>query len=124
MNTPYRPTEADFGSTVPFWRSGMRLFIQRFGLQRFVLSTSHVIPKSDVVLELVLEIGVLRGARWRSLAVRDGTSQLDCASDFDVTSLALNIFAHFGAGPRTSRTARRMAHGNLCAALLLLGCVQ
>ena len=56
--------------------------------------------------------------------MRDGTDQLDCASDFDVTSLALNLFAPFGAGPRTSRTARRMAHGYLCAALLLLGCVQ
>ena len=77
-----------------------------------------------VVLELVLEIGALREARWRSLAVRDDTGQLDCASDFDMTSLALNIFAPFGASPRTSRTAGRMAHDHLCAALLLPGCMQ
>ena len=48
-----------------------------------------------MVLELVLEIGALRETRWRSFAVRDGTGQHDCASDFDVTSLALNIFASF-----------------------------
>ena len=56
--------------------------------------------------------------------MRVGAGRFDCASDFDVTSLALNTFAPFGAGPRTSRAARRMAHDYLCAALLLLGCVR
>ena len=31
--------------------------------------------------------------------MRDGTGQLDSASNFDVTSLAVNIFAPFGAVP-------------------------
>ena len=56
--------------------------------------------------------------------MRDGTSRLDCASHLDVMSLAANIFAPFGAVPRISRTARRMAHDLLCAALLLLGCLR
>ena len=54
----------------------------------------------------------------------DGTSRLDCASHLDVMSLAANIFAPFGAVPRISRTAGRMAHDLLCAALLLLGCLR
>ena len=48
-----------------------------------------------VVLVLVLEIGALPDARWRSFAVRDGTGQLGSASNFDVTSIAVNIFAPF-----------------------------
>jgi len=60
----------------------------------------------------------------RRLAVRDGTSRLDCASHLDVMSLAANIFAPFGSVARISRTARRKAHSLLCAALLLSGCLR
>ena len=77
-----------------------------------------------MVLELVLEIGAPREARWRCLSTSDGASWLDCASHFDVTSFDVNILAPFGADSRISRTARRMAHDLLCAALLLLGCLR
>ena len=102
-----------------------------------MLNTSHVIRKVTWsspclglratvggLLEHVLEICPLREARCRCLVVRDGTSRLDCASHLDAMSLAANIFAPFGAVPRISRTARRMAHDLLCAALLLLGCLR
>ena len=110
---------------------------QRFGLQRFVLNTSHVIPKKTWslpclglratvggLLEHVLEIGAPREPPWRCLAASDGASWLDCASHFDVTSFDVNILAPFGADSRTSRTARRMARDLLCAALSLPGCEQ
>ena len=111
--------------------------IQRVGLLRFVLSTDHIIPKSDVehtlfgtavarwsFLEPDLEICPLREARWRCLAVRGGTSRLDCASHLGGMSLAANIFAPFGAVARIRRTARRMVHGLLCAALPQSGCLR
>ena len=140
MNTPWASThaEADFRSTVPFSRSGMRLS-NGLGCSVSLLNTSHVTPKSDVrrgvhrvwncvpplmVLELVLEIGAPREARWRCLSTSDGASWLDCASHFDVTSFDVNILAPFGADSRISRTARRMAQNLLCAALLLLGCLR
>ena len=47
MNTPHRPNEADFGSNVPFSRTGMRLF-NGLGCTVSLLNTSHVTPKSDV----------------------------------------------------------------------------
>ena len=106
---------------MPFSRTGMRLF-NGLGCSVSLFNPSHVISKSDVeltvfglhkhcqlqaplvVLEPVLEICLLREARWRCLAVRDGTSRLDCASRLDVVSLAANIFAPFGAVARISRT--------------------
>ena len=97
--------------------------VQRFGLAAF--RAQHRPRQTPlVVLEPVLQICPLREARWRCLAVRDGTSRLDCASHLDVMSLAANIFAPFGAVARISRTARRMAHDILCAALLLSGCLR
>ena len=75
-------------------------------------------------MEHVPEIGAPRDARWRCLAASDGASWLDCASHLSVMSLTANIFAPFGAVPRISRTARRMAHDLLCAALLLLDCLR
>ena len=63
MNTPHRPTEAEFRSTVPFSRSGMRLF-NGLGCCVSLLNRSHVIPKSDV--ELITVIGT---ARHRCLVV-------------------------------------------------------
>ena len=110
---------------------------QRFGLHRFVAQNKprHSEKRRGVhrvwncvpplmVLELVLEIGAPREARWRCLSTSDGASWLDCASHFDVTSFDVNILAPFGADSRISRTARRMAHDLLCAALLLLGCLR
>ena len=138
MNAPHRPTEANFRSTVPFLRSGMRIF-NGLGCSVSLLNTSHVIPKatwSSPWLELRHRLWswsqFSRSAHCerpagdrRCLVVRDGgTSRLDCASHLDAISLAANIFAPFGAVPRISRTARRMAHDLLCAALLLLGCLR
>ena len=138
MNTPHRPREADFRSTAPFSRSGMRLFnglgssvscsTQATSLRKATWSSPclelwNCVPPL-MVLELVLEIGAPREARWRCLSTSDGASWLDCASHFDATSFDVNILAPFGADSRISRTARRMAHDLLCAALLLLGCLR
>ena len=110
---------------------------QRFGLHRFVAQHKprHSEKRRGVhrvwncvpplmVLELVLEVGAPREARWRCLSTSNGASWLDCASHFDVTSFDVNILAPFGADSRTSRTARRMARDLLCAALSLPGCEQ
>ena len=65
--TPHRPTtEAGFRSTVPFSRSGMRLFNVRFGLQRFALKTDHVIPKSDVEPMIEPQIEHNKAVNWTS----------------------------------------------------------
>ena len=114
----------------------MRLF-NGLGCSVPLLNTSHVIPKSDVeltvigTLELHDTVGGL-GASSRDLPAARGPlkmprrarwhePRLDCASHLDVISLAANTFAPFGAAPRISRTARRITHDLLCAALLLLG---
>ena len=136
MNTPHRPREAGFRSTAPFSRTGMRLLnglgcsvscsTQATSFRKATWSSPCLGLRATVggLLEHVLEICPLREARCRCLVVRDGTSRLDCASHLDAMSLAANIFAPFGAVPRISRIARRMAHDLLCAALLLLGCLR
>ena len=132
MNTPHRPTEADFRSAVPFSRSGMRL-LNGLGcsVSRSTQTTSfRTATWRSPLFETARhrwwswsqfsKICPLREARGRCLVVRDCTSRrLDCASHLDVMSLAANIFAPFGAVPRINRPARRMAHDLLCAALLL-----
>ena len=52
MSTPHRPREADFRSTQRPFRALECAYLTNgaFGLQRFLLSTSHVIPKNDVEL--------------------------------------------------------------------------
>ena len=136
MNTPHRPTEADFRSTVPFSRTGMRFFnglgcsvscsTQATSFRKATWSSPCLGLRATVggLLEHVLEIGAPREPPWRCLAASDGASWLDCALHVDVMSFAVNILAPFGAVSRTSRTARRMARDLLCAALSLPGCEQ
>ena len=133
MNTPHRPTEADFRSTVPFSRTGMRLFnglgcsvscsTQATSFRKATWSSPCLGLRAAVggLLEHVLEIGAPREPPWRCRAASDGASWLDCALHVGVMSFAVNILAPFGAVSRTSRTARRMARDLLCAALSLPG---
>ena len=140
MNTPHRPSthrEAEFRSTVPFSRSGMRLF-NGLGCSVSCSAQATLFRKatwSSPWLELHGTVGGL-GASSRDLPTARGPLKIPRSARWhqpawlrlahlDVMSLASNIFAPFGAVPRISRTARRMAHDLLCAALLLLlGCLR
>ena len=104
------------------WAAPFRCSIQATSLRKATWSSPSCVP--PLMVWSVLEIGAPREARWRCLPTSDGASWLDCASHFDVTSFDVNILAPFGADSRISRTARRMAHDLLCAALLLLGCLR
>ena len=57
MNTTQRSEFSIYSDVFALWNAP----IQLFGLQRFVLSTSHVIPKSDVELTV---IGTARHRLW------------------------------------------------------------
>ena len=112
MNTPHRPTEADFRSTVPISRTGMQLF-SGLGCSVSCSKTSHVpIPKSDVELTV---IGTARH-HWWSWSQFSRSSHCERPAE-DASSCAM---ARAGlTAPRTSMSCRLLRTSSRLSVLFL-----